>query len=190
MARSKAKASALTPKQRLFALEYCANGCNATQAAISAGYSVKAAAQVAHETLRIPKVATFVSERLGKREKRLMLDAEKLDEELDAIAHAQLVDAYNEDGTVKAPHEFPERLKRAVTKIKSKEIFDQDGNLVGYLREVAIEGKVPAIKLGYQRRGELVEKHEVAVRSYADLVAEAAKRVGQRRAAGTGGGTA
>ena len=41
----------LTDKQRRFVEEYCSNGFNATQAAITAGYSVHSARQGASDTL-------------------------------------------------------------------------------------------------------------------------------------------
>jgi phage terminase small subunit len=170
----------LTPKRRLFALEFLACG-NASEAARRAGYSAKTAGSQAHDLLKKPEVASFLAERQGKREQQLVLEVERMDELLDDVQNAVLTDAYNDDGTLKLPHEFPDRLKRAVTKIKSKELFNDDGKLIGFTREVAVEGKTPAIRLGYQRRGVLVEKHEVTVRTHAELVAEAARRAREAR---------
>ena len=173
-ARSRSK---LTPKQRLFALEFLTCG-NASEAARRAGYSPKTAGSQGHDLLKNPEVASFLAERQAKREAKLSLEVERMDELLDDVQNANLVDAFNEDGTIKAPHEFPDRLKRVVHKIKSKELFDDDGKLVGYLREVALEAKTPAIKLGYQRRGVLVEKHQVDLTSsHAELLAEVYRRM-------------
>lgn len=47
---------ALTPKQQRFVEEYCANGFNATQAAIKAGYSEKTAKDIACENLAKPNI--------------------------------------------------------------------------------------------------------------------------------------
>ena len=56
---------ALTPKQRRFVEEY-AKDCNATQAAIRAGYSEKSAYSIGDENLRKPEVAAAIAERAAK----------------------------------------------------------------------------------------------------------------------------
>ena len=53
----------LTLKQQKFADEFIANGGNATQAAILAGYSKKTAYQSGAENLKKPQVATYIKER-------------------------------------------------------------------------------------------------------------------------------
>ena len=47
---------ALTTKQELFVSAYCANGFNATQAAIEAGYSPESAREIGSENLTKPAV--------------------------------------------------------------------------------------------------------------------------------------
>ena len=44
----------MTPKQTQLVAEYLANGLNATQVAMSAGYSQKTAASIGEENLRKP----------------------------------------------------------------------------------------------------------------------------------------
>jgi phage terminase small subunit len=63
----KTNTSGLTAKQQTFVAEYLANGFNATQAAISAGYSAKTADSQACRLLKLPAVAAAVEE--GKRER-------------------------------------------------------------------------------------------------------------------------
>jgi phage terminase small subunit len=50
----------LTAKQEAFVREYAANGGNATQAAIAAGYSPKVAAEVGSENLRKPQIVDAI----------------------------------------------------------------------------------------------------------------------------------
>ncbi len=171
----------LSPKQRLFAREY-ADDHNATQAAVRAGYSRHTAKQQGSRLLTNADVVALVSQHDAKRAEKRTLDVARMDELLDDVQNAVLTDAYNDDGTLKLPHEFSERLKRAVVKVKSKELFDDKGRLVGYTREVGIEGKTAAIRLGYQRRGVLVEKHQVEVIGHAELVAAAARLLEAKRA--------
>lgn len=54
---------ALTEKQRRFADEYIANGFNATQAAISAGYSKKTAYSIGNENLSKPEIVEYIKHR-------------------------------------------------------------------------------------------------------------------------------
>lgn len=53
----------ITEKQRRFADNYLSNGCNATQAAISAGYSKKYAAQNTSKLLKNTNVAAYIRDR-------------------------------------------------------------------------------------------------------------------------------
>lgn len=62
---------ALTPKQTLFVAQYLANGLNATQAAIAAGYSEKTAESQASRLLRNVKVAEAIDEAQSPILKRL-----------------------------------------------------------------------------------------------------------------------
>lgn len=65
-------AVALTKKQRRFADEWIANGGNATQAAIAAGYSEKTARAMGSENLTKPDIIEYIKERTEA------LDAEKV----------------------------------------------------------------------------------------------------------------
>lgn len=56
---------ALTPKQRRFADEYIANGCNATAAAKAAGYSKKTAYSIGNENLSKPEIQEYIRERVA-----------------------------------------------------------------------------------------------------------------------------
>lgn len=55
----------LTVKQQRFADEWLANGGNATQAAIDAGYSKKTARSIGQENLTKPDIRAYIDERLA-----------------------------------------------------------------------------------------------------------------------------
>jgi phage terminase small subunit len=61
----------LTIKQRLFCKAYLANGYNATQAAITAGYSENCARQIGAELLSKPYIRAFIDQTMEKIEKKL-----------------------------------------------------------------------------------------------------------------------
>ena len=56
------KEKKLTGKEEAFIQHYCSNGWNGTQAAISAGYSVHSAAEIAYEILRKPQIVNSIND--------------------------------------------------------------------------------------------------------------------------------
>lgn len=63
----------LTIKQKKFADEYIKTG-NATQSAISAGYSEKTAGQVGAENLKKPYIKSYIDERMKELEEEAIAD--------------------------------------------------------------------------------------------------------------------
>ncbi len=68
----------LTDKQRSFIEHYCSNGFNATQAAISAGYSKNTASQTGSENLGKPEIQLAVQEFMGKATKKALITTEDI----------------------------------------------------------------------------------------------------------------
>lgn len=68
----------LTDKQQAFARHYVANGFNATQAAVSAGYSEDSAQVIGSENLSKPMVAEFIDQLKSKLNKKTTMTAERL----------------------------------------------------------------------------------------------------------------
>lgn len=92
----------MTPKQTLFVAEYLANGLNATQAAISAGYSQKSAEVEGSRLLRNAKVAAVVAGKTEKRLDKLEITAEKVLRELALMGFSNMLDYMTiEDGKLK-----------------------------------------------------------------------------------------
>lgn len=81
----------ITAKQQRFIEEYLVD-CNATQAAIRAGYSEKSAQQIGAENLLKPVILTAIDVRRAALSKKLEIDAERVLREYAAIAFAQLTD--------------------------------------------------------------------------------------------------
>lgn len=68
----------LTDKQRRFVEEYCSNGFNATQAAISAGYSEKTAKQMGCENLSKPNVQDEIEAFMSKATEKALVTVDEL----------------------------------------------------------------------------------------------------------------
>ena len=75
----------LTTKQDAFVKAYLLNGGNATQAAISAGYSKNTAAEIGNENLRKPLIKAQIEKHQKKAEKSFIWSKEKKLEMLQAI---------------------------------------------------------------------------------------------------------
>ena len=65
------KKNILTPKQQKFCDEYLID-CNATQAAIRAGYSIKTAGVIGDENLKKPKIRAYIDKRMAEKESELI----------------------------------------------------------------------------------------------------------------------
>lgn len=160
---SKLDADGLTPKRRLFCLEYLLD-LNATQAAIRAGYAEASAHVEGSRLLADAKVQAFLGPKLAKKEKRLELAAARLDEELARCAYVDpgaLQDP--ETGEAIPVHKLPEDVRRAVRGVKIRELWSggKDPEQIGQVVEVKLEPKVEAIGLAYRRLGLLRDKLEI-----------------------------
>lgn len=147
------KDSDLTDKQRLFCQEYMVD-LNATQAAIRAGYSEKTAKEIGYENLTKPHIIELISELQNKRSNKVEVTAEKVLKELAKIAFSDIRQFYNEDGSLKCPHELNDEAASLLSSMESEELF---GVIDGSKCEV---GKTKKIKMWDKMKAlELIGKH-------------------------------
>lgn len=78
----------LTVKQEKF-IDYYVRTGNATQAAISAGYSPKTAYSIGNENLNKPEIKKVIEERLNKLQNERTADTQEILENLTAILRSQ-----------------------------------------------------------------------------------------------------
>ena len=78
----------MTPKQKRFCDEYLID-CNATQAAIRAGYSEKTAKQIANELLTKPDLRTYIDERLTEMQSKAIADATEVMQYLTSVLRGE-----------------------------------------------------------------------------------------------------
>ena len=138
----------MTDKQRRFADEYLID-CNATQAAIRAGYSKNHAHTNANRLLQIAAVKEYIDERLAQISSDKIAQAEEIMEYLTAVLRGQssseIVVVEGVGGGCssarrisKAPDE-KERLKAAELLGKRYGLFTEKVNLDGGTRVVIID---------------------------------------------------
>lgn len=166
----------LSLRERLFVLEYQANGGNATRAAIAANYSVAGAAVQGTRMLRTPKIRGALEGRLKQgRVGELELTIERLEEELARITYLDPRRLCDAEGHYIPLHELPEDVARAIAGIDVESLFDwvddeKEPGLkkkrarVGSVTKYRFPSKVEAIHLGMRRRGALVDRAELDVK--------------------------
>ncbi|OPY60778.1 MAG: Terminase small subunit [Syntrophorhabdaceae bacterium PtaU1.Bin034] len=139
----------LTKRQHLFVLEYLVD-YNGTRAAIRAGYSPKTAEQLAYQLLQIPSVKEALDAEVQKRLEKIGVTADRVLTELARIGMHDIRKLYNEDGTLKAPHEWDNDTAAAVAGIEVFEEFEGKGKnrkKIGDTRKVKVFDKKGALEL-------------------------------------------
>jgi phage terminase small subunit len=177
--------SHLTPKQRVFALEYLA--ClNASEAYRRAGYASKNADVDGPALLGNPGVRAFIKERQARREAKLELTAERVLQELARIAFFDPAGMYDAEGRLLNIPDMPEDVRRAIAGVDVEKLFafeDGEKEQIGHVVKVKVAPKVDAIEKAMKHLGLLVDRHQVdvTVKSHADLLAEAYRRLEEKR---------
>ena len=114
-------------KRQRFVVEYLgkADG-NATQAAISAGYSVKTARQCASRLLTRLDVQDSIRAHRERLERRLGVTAERVIKELSLIAFADPRALFTESGQLRNIADLPEDVARALSSVEVSTIRHKD----------------------------------------------------------------
>lgn len=89
--------------------------------------------------------------------------AQRLLVELRAIGESDIRQAFNPDGTLRAPGEWPEGLARAIASVDSEELIDSEGEYRGTAKKIKLWPKMEALKLQMQKLGMLVERKQLNV---------------------------
>lgn len=96
----------MTPKQSAFVAEYLID-LNATQAAIRAGYSARAAKVQGHRMLTNANVSLAIEKAKASRAERTGIDADWVLHRLHDEATADIADIYDDAGNLKPIKEWP-----------------------------------------------------------------------------------
>lgn len=124
------KPKKLTEKEKLFCKEYVANKFNAKKAAELAGYSKDTAKQIGYENLTKPYLQEEIARITGPIFEKLEISAERVGQELAAIAYARIneLGEWDEDGklTVKTVKDIPDHLLGAIQSVEK--VVSQQGN--------------------------------------------------------------
>lgn len=139
--------SKLNDRQRQFVREYLID-FNATQAAIRAGYSPKAATAVASRLLTNANVSAAIEEGRQRLAEKTEITAERVLAELAKIAFLDIRKAFNADGSLKPIDELDDNTAAAIAGLEVAAI-NEDGATIGSLKKIKLADKISALeKLG------------------------------------------
>lgn len=166
-------AGKLTPKQEMFVVEYLRD-LNATQAAIRAGYSPRSAHVEGSRLLNNARIAEAVARAKAERAGRAGLDADRVLEEIKAVAFARLTD-FAEWGPgrfeLKDSHALDpvtgERVAvdtRAVQAVGIKEvtIANEHGEITKIEQTIKLHDKLAALEKLCKHLGLIVDRKEIS----------------------------
>ncbi len=123
----------MTEKQRRFCDAYLANGCNATQAAIEAGYRKKTARSVGSENLTKPDISAYLSEQIRKMHSSKIASADEILSFLSSVAmgeEKETVVASN-GKVVEVPVSMQNRMKASDMILRAHGRYNQSLNITG-----------------------------------------------------------
>ena len=126
-------------KQEIFCVKYVANGFNATQAAIEAGYSKKTAHVQGPRLLENVVIQNKIEELTQQQIDAASITVQAVLAELRKIAFCDFEEAYNEDGSLKHVKDMPKALRQAIASIEVEELFDgygKDKTQIGYTKKI------------------------------------------------------
>lgn len=135
---------AVTPKQKRFCDEYLID-CNATQAAIRAGYSEKTANVIGSENLAKPDIRAYIDERLAEMQSKKIASAEEVMQYLTSVMRGESrssVLSLCGDGCQEVIAKAPDEKEQ----LKAAELIGKRYGL--FTDKVGIEGVVPVVISG------------------------------------------
>lgn len=158
----------LNDKQQRFCEEYLANGNNATQAAIAAGYSENTAAEMGYENLRKPHISDYIEERKKQIFARLHINQDRVLREYSRIAFSDIRTLYTVDGALKPISELDDDAAAIIAgietfeeKAKFNDLEDAENITLGQTKKVKIYDKIKALDSLGEQMGMFTKKVDV-----------------------------
>jgi len=145
----KDKQRKLTKKQKLFVAEY-QKDWNATRAAIVVGYKEHRASEIACRLVKKSQVQEAIEKAMAERLRKIGVHSERILTEVARVGLSDLRKLYNEDGSLKLPHEWSDEAAAAVAGVEVSEIFAGEGKdraLIGHTKKVRSFDKIRALEL-------------------------------------------
>jgi phage terminase small subunit len=113
---------------------------------MAAGYSRKTAYSQGQRLLKNVEIRRAVEDDLAEAD----VSAQRVLKEVERIAFADIVDAFNPDGSLRPVLEIPEDFRRALASIRRRLLYARDGQqrqLIGVSYSLRLLNKVHALEL-------------------------------------------
>ena len=108
----------LTPKQKVFAEEYIKCG-NATEAARKAGYSEKAARQIATENLSKPSISEYIRQRTEQMDAQRVASADEVMRFFSSVMRGEVMDQFGLEASLDTRLSAGKELMRRYNAVKN-----------------------------------------------------------------------
>jgi phage terminase small subunit len=108
----------LTPKQKAFADEYIKCG-NATEAARKAGYSEKAARQIATENLSKPSISEYIRQRMEQMDAQRVASADEVMRFFSSVMRGEVMDQFGLEASLDTRLSAGKELMRRYNAVKN-----------------------------------------------------------------------
>lgn len=122
-----------------FVEHYLANGCNARQAALAAGFSPKSADNAAYRLLKNAQVMHRIDERQQALASKFEINTESVLKNLAQTIYFDPRKLYNQDGSLKSIHELDEDTAMALAGFEAFEEFAGRGAeraVIGFTKKI------------------------------------------------------
>lgn len=171
--------------QLAFVEEYLANGRNGKQAYKKFHPKVKdSTAEVeASKLLRNPKVQEYLQRREIELQQKLQLTTERVLQEVARLSFSDKRKLYRDDGTLKSPSEWDDDTAAAVAGVKVRELFDENGEKLGEMREVKLYDKNSALTNAMKHLGLFEKDRDQLGKAIAKAIIVPAKASASKKAA-------
>ena len=142
----------LTKKQKFFVAELPKDWVG-SEAVKRAGFRVKddqSAAEIACQLLKKTQVREAVDRAMEERLRKIGVHSERVLQEVARVGLSDLRKVYNDNGTLKAPHEWSDEAAAMIAGVEVLEEFNGKGKnrkLTGYTKKVRVFDKVRALEL-------------------------------------------
>jgi len=144
---------AVAARRKAFAEAYIVNGNNATQAAITAGFSPKTAYSQGQRLLKNVELKQAIAVRSEAIAKIVGLETERTKLEVARLAYFDPRKLYREDGSFKDPKEWDDDTAAVVASLDVSEEFAADGSKTGFLKKLKLWDKNAALEKAMKFHG-------------------------------------
>ena len=152
---------AAAARKAIFVEAYIANGRNATEAAKTAGYSIRTARSQGCRLLTDVYIVTQIAERSKTLAKKHELTTDDVIGELSKLVRSDLRQLLNKDGDLLPAGEWPDGIAGAISSLEIEALYDgqgKDRKQVGHTKKLKLWDKNAALEKAMKHLG-LFEKN-------------------------------